>query len=508
MSDTVMTDSAAPLRGHKVATTVCVMLAALMQALDATIANVALPYMQGSLSATSEQANWVLTSYIVAAAIATPATGVMENRFGRRKLFISCVIGFVVASMLCGAAHTLDEMVMFRLLQGLFGAPLVPLAQSVLLDTYTFEQRGSAMAIFGLGVMLGPIIGPSLGGWLTDTYSWRWVFYVNLPIGIVTAVGLFFFLAEPTRTLVMRFDVFGFAFLAIAIASLQLFLDRGQQLDWFAATEIWFEVGLFVVSMYLFLVQMFTAEYPFVERQMFADRNFFFGQVLIFAIGAILLATLALLTPYLERLMNYPVLQAGLVLAPRGLGTMVSMLLVGRIIDRVGARTLIVVGLLLTAQALHEMSLFTPDVSESAIIRTGIVQGLGLGLVFVPLSTATFSTLPPRYWTQGTAFFNLMRNIGSSVGISVTGLLLIRYTSMMHASIAESINPFRGPVQQLKPALTNVTARASMDAEVSAQAAAIAYSNNFRLMMYAALLLAPLVLFLRDRPLKTMRPTG
>jgi DHA2 family multidrug resistance protein len=306
----------------------------------------------------------------------------------------------------------------------------------------------------------------------------------------------------------MRFDVFGFALLAIAIASLQLFLDRGQQLDWFAATEIWFEVGLFVVSMYLFLVQMFTAEYPFLERQMFADRNFFFGQVLIFAIGAILLATLALLTPYLERLMNYPVLQAGLVLAPRGFGTMVSMLLVGRIIDRVGAKTLIVVGLLLTAQALHEMSLFTPDVSESAIIRTGIVQGLGLGLVFVPLSTATFSTLPPRYRTQGTAFFNLMRNIGSSVGISVTGLLLIRYTSMMHASIAESINPFRGPVQQLKPALTDVTARASMDAEVSAQAAAIAYSNNFRLMMYAALLFAPLVLFLRDRPLKTMRPTG
>jgi MFS transporter, DHA2 family, multidrug resistance protein len=245
-----MTDSAAPLRGHKVATTVCVMLAALMQALDANRQRCT-TLMQGSLSATYEQANWVLTSYIVAAAIATPAIGVMENRFGRRKLFISCVIGFVVASMLCGAAHTLDEMVMFRLLQALFDAPLVPLAESVLLDTYTFEQRGSAMAIFGLGVMLGPIIGPSLGGWLTDTYSWRWVFYVNLPIGI-TAGGLFFFLAEPTRTLLMRFDVFGFALLAIAIASVQLFPDRGQQLDWFAATEIWFEVGLFVLSM-LFL---------------------------------------------------------------------------------------------------------------------------------------------------------------------------------------------------------------------------------------------------------------
>src|SRR4051812_28594537 len=222
------------LRGHKVATTICVMLAALMQALDATIANVALPYMQGSLSATSEQANWVLTSYIVAAAIATPATGVMENRFGRRRLFLMAVIGFVVASMLCGMARTLEQMVLFRLLQGVFGAPLVPLAQSVLLDSYPAEQRGSAMAIFGLGVMLGPIIGPSLGGWLTDSYNWRWVFYVNLPVGIATAIGLFVFLDEPRRGSTMRFDVIGFSLLAIAIGSLQLFLDRGQQLDWFA----------------------------------------------------------------------------------------------------------------------------------------------------------------------------------------------------------------------------------------------------------------------------------
>jgi DHA2 family multidrug resistance protein len=498
MTDVTAGSSATPLRGHKVATTVCVMLAALMQALDATIANVALPYMQGSLSATSEQANWVLTSYIVAAAISTPATGAMENRFGRRRLFIAAVLGFVLASMLCGAARSLDQMVLFRLLQGLFGAPLVPLAQSVLLDTYPPEQRGSAMAIFGLGVMLGPIIGPSLGGWLTDTYNWRWVFYVNLPIGLATAAGLFVFLSEPPRNVTLRFDALGFAMLAIAIASLQLFLDRGEQLDWFAATEIWIELGVFALSLYMFIVQMLTAEHPFLDREMFANRNFVLGQILIFAIGAILLATLALLTPYLEQLMHYPVLEAGLVLAPRGFGTMASMLLVGRIIDRVGARILIVVGLLLTAQALHEMALFTPDVSRAAIIRTGIVQGIGLGLVFVPLSTATFATLAPRYRTQGTAFFNLMRNIGSSVGISVTGFLLVRYTTMMHASIAENINPFRAPIQYLHPPLASATARASMDLQVTAQAAAIAYSNNFRLMMCAALLLVPIVLLLRD----------
>ena len=500
MTDAASGRTSQPLLGHRAGTTLCVMMAAMMQALDATIANVALPYMQGSLSATPEQANWVLTSYIVAAAIATPATGLLENRLGRRKLFMGAVIGFIIASMLCGAARTLDQMVVFRLLQGLCGAPLVPLAQSVLLDSYPAEQRGSAMAIFGLGVMLGPIIGPSLGGWLTDTYNWRWVFYVNLPIGVLTAAGLFLFLFEPPRAARMRFDILGFAFLSIAIASLQLFLDRGQQLDWFAATEIWIELGTFLLAMYMLLVQISTAEHPFIAREMFLNRNFAFGQFLIFGVGGILLATLALLTPYLERLMNYPVLTAGLVLAPRGFGTMASMLLVGRIIDRVGAKVLMVIGLLLTAQSLHQMSLFTPDVSASAIIRSGIVQGLGLGLVFVPLSTSTFATLPPRYRTQGTAFFNLMRNIGSSVGISVTGFLLTRYSTMMHASIAENINPFRGAVRALHPSLTSATARASIDLLVTEQAAAIAYANDFLLMMYATLLLIPLVLLLRGRP--------
>ena len=500
MSDVTSGAISRPLLGHRAATTLCVMMAAMMQALDATIANVALPYMQGSLSATPEQANWVLTSYIVAAAIATPATGILENRLGRRKLFMGAVAGFVIASMLCGAARSLDQMVIFRLLQGLCGAPLVPLAQSVLLDAYPPEQRGSAMAIFGLGVMLGPIIGPSLGGWLTDTYNWRWVFYVNLPIGLLTAAGLFVFLAEPPRAVKIRFDVLGFAFLSIAIASLQLFLDRGQQVDWFAATEIWIELGVFLLAMYLFLVQILTVEHPFIATEMFLNRNFALGQFLIFGVGGILLATLALLTPYLERLMNYPVLTAGLVLAPRGLGTMASMLLVGRIIDRVGAKVLMVTGLLLTAQALHQMSLFTPDAPISAMIRTGIVQGLGLGLVFVPLSTSTFATLPPRYRTQGTAFFNLMRNIGSSVGISVTGFLLTRYSTMMHASIAEKINPFRAPVHNLHPAMTSVTTRASLDLLATEQSAAIAYANNFLLMMYAALLLIPLVLLLRGGP--------
>ncbi len=495
---TDVTSDAAPAQAtSRIPITVCVMMAALMQALDATIANVALPHMQGSLSATPEQANWVLTSYIVAAAITTPATGVLEAWLGRRRLFLAAVLGFIAASMLCGAARTLNQMVVFRLLQGVFGAPLVPLAQSVLLDTYPPARHGSAMAVFGLGVMLGPIIGPSLGGWLTDAYNWRWVFYVNLPIGLATAAGLFMFLVETPRSATLRFDAFGFAMLALAVASLQMFLDRGQQVDWFAATEIWIELGLFVLCSYLFVVQLVTAEHPFIPREVFRNRNFVLGQILIFAIGAILLATLALLTPYLEQLMNFPVLTAGLVLAPRGLGTMASMLIVGQLINVIQPRFLIVAGLLLTALALYEMSGFTPDISTTAIVRTGLTQGFGLGLVFVPLSTVTFSTLPPRFRTQGTALFNLMRNIGSSVGISLTSFLLVRYSTMMHAELAQSITPFRQAIRALHPPLTTAAARASFDQQVVVQAMTIAYANNFLLMMYAALLVIPLALLLR-----------
>src|ERR1700710_376234 len=481
--------------------TATVMLATLMQALDTTIANVALPYMQGSLSATTDQINWVLTSYIVAAAIITPATGWLEARFGRKPLFLTSVIGFIVTSMLCGTAVSLAQIVVFRLLQGIFGAPLVPLSQAVLLDAYPREQQGQAMAVFGLGVMLGPILGPTLGGWLTDSYSWRWVFYVNLPLGVLCALGIFLFLGRRAhRPLAGRLDWLGFASLSLGIGALQLLLDRGERLAWVCPREIQLESALCMLGFYLFTVHSLTASDPFIDLALFRDRNYVIGIMLIFIVVVVLLATLSLLTPYLERLMNYPVLTAGLVLAPRGVGTLAAMLLVGRIIDRVGAKALMVTGLLLTAQALHQMSLFTPDVPTSAIIRTGIVQGLGLGLVFVPLSTSTFATLPPRYRTQGTAFFNLMRNIGSSVGISVTGFLLTRYSTMMHASIAENINPFRGAVRALHPSLTSATARASIDLLVTEQAAAIAYANDFLLMMYATLLLIPLVLLLRGRP--------
>ncbi|WP_046868710.1 DHA2 family efflux MFS transporter permease subunit [Microvirga massiliensis] len=480
--------------------TVCVMMATIMQALDTTIANVALPYMQGNLSATQDQINWVLTSYIVAAAIATPVTGFLAARFGRRRLFLTAVAGFTGASVLCGIAGSLEQMVLFRLLQGIFGAPLVPMSQSVLLDSYPKERHGSAMAMWGVGVMVGPILGPTLGGWLTESYNWRFVFYVNLPVGILTFLGLSAFLSE-SRISKLPFDWFGFATMSLFIGALQMMLDRGEQMDWFSSIEIVLEAALAGLSLYLFLVHTATSDRPFIDPKMFKDRNFSIGLFFIFVVGIILLATLALLTPYLQNLMGYPVITAGMVLAPRGIGTMIAMMIVGRVIGRVDPRSLITFGLLLTSFALYEMAGFTPDVSQGVLVRTGIVQGFGLGFIFVPLSTITFATLAPEFRTQGTALFSLVRNIGSSIGISLVIFLLGHNTQAMHAELVEHITPFNDALQTGSAGriwdLTTEAGRVALNAEITRQATIIAYNDDFKLMMIVALAALPLVLLLR-----------
>jgi len=485
---------------HVALLTLCVMLATIMQALDTTIANVALPYMQGSLSATTDQINWVLTSYIVAAAIATPVTGFLEARLGRKRLFQIAVAGFTAASVLCGIATSLPEMVLFRLLQGLFGASLVPLSQAVLLDSYPKEKHGSAMAMWGVGVMVGPILGPTLGGWLTEFYNWRWVFYINLPVGIVTFLGLSAYLSE-TRISKVRLDWFGFAMLGIAIGSFQMMLDRGEQIDWFSSTEIVIEAVLATLAFYLFLVQTFTVKEPFIDPRIFRDRNFAVGLCFIFVVGIILLASLALITPYLQNLMGYPVITAGMVLAPRGMGTMVAMIIVGRIIGRVDPRVLLAAGLLITAAVLWEMTLFTPSVSEWTLIRTGVLQGMGLGFMFVPLSTITFATLPAHLRTQGTALYSLMRNLGSSIGISLVIFLLTRNIQIVHAELAGHVTPFNDALGQVGPShfwnMATVAGRAALNAEVTKQASVVAYANDFKLMMLVALAALPLVFLLR-----------
>jgi MFS transporter, DHA2 family, multidrug resistance protein len=318
--------------------------------------------------------------------------------------------------------------VLFRTLQGMFGAALVPLSQSVLIDINPRERRGSAMALFGIAVMVGPVLGPVLGGWLTENYSWRWVFYINLPIGALAFLGITALLPDTDRNADAKLDWFGFGSLSLAIGAMQILLDRGEQLDWFGSGEIWIEAIVAASAFYLFLVHTFTADEPFVKPALFRDRNFAAGMAFIFIVGVTYLASLALMTPYLQSLMNYPIVTAGLVLGPRGIGTMVAMMIVGRLVGRVDTRLLLVIGLGLVAWSFYDLTGWTPDVSQMRIMGNGVVQGAGLGFLFVPLTTVSLATLPPEQRTDGTALFNLSRNIGSSVGISVVTSLLTQNT--------------------------------------------------------------------------------
>jgi len=477
------------------------MLATVMQALDTTIANVALPHMQGALGATQDQIAWVLTSYIVAGAICTPLVGYLSARFGRKRLFIASVVGFTVASMLCGVAQSLGQIVLFRLVQGVFGASLVPLSQALLLDTYPRERHGQAMALWGVGVMVGPILGPSLGGLLTEYYNWRWVFYINLPFGLLAWLGIAAFVHETPADRERRFDWFGFAMLSLGIGALQMMLDRGESLDWFASREILIEAVLAGLGLYLFVAHMFTAEHPFIEPGLFKDRNFSVGLVFIFIIGVMLFATMALMPPFLHTLMGYPVLDVGLLLAPRGAGTMVAMMIVGQLSGRVDVRYTIFAGLMLTTLSLWEMARFTTDIGSWDIVRTGLTQGLGLGFIFVPLSTITFATLAPHYRNEGTSLFSLARNIGSSIGISLVITYLAQRTQINHAAFADFLNPFSLPLRQAVEAgaidLSTPQGLSMLNAEVNRQAATLAYLQDFRLMMWVTLAATPLLLLLR-----------
>ena len=498
-----MADAAtSPRPVNRLAITVCVILAVIMQALDTTIANVALPYMQGSVSASADQINWVLTSYIVAAAIMTPPSGFLANRFGRKRVLMVAVAGFVVASMLCGMAQSLFQIVAFRLLQGFFGAALVPIAQSILLDIYTPEERGSAMALFGVSVMVGPVLGPVIGGWLTENFTWRWVFYINAPLGALAFVGIFFFMRETRFSAATKLDWLGFGSLSIAIAAMQMFLDRGAQLDWFSSLEIIIEAVVAVSAFYIFLVHTFTAKHSFVDPALFLDRNFSVGMLFIFIVGITYLASLALMTPFLQTLMGYPVVTAGLVMGPRGIGTMVCMFIVGRLMGRVDTRLLLMVGLLLTAWAMYDMTGWTPAVSEETIALTGFIQGAGLGFLFVPLTTVTFATLAPEQRADGTGLYNLSRNIGSSVGISVVSYLLTRNEQVNHATIASNVTAVNRAFDSSAAMLHawnpwTASGRAALDQVIQVQASITSYIDDFKLMMILSLVAIPLVLLLR-----------
>ena len=485
----------------RLAITACLILATLMQALDTTIANVALPYMQGSVSASQDEIAWVLTSYIVASAIMMPPTGFLATRFGIKRVLLICIAGFTVASMLCGAAQSLTQIVVFRCLQGALGAAINPLTQTVLFNINPPERQGRAMSMFGIAIMAAPVLGPVVGGWLTFDYSWRAVFYINLPIGVLAFIGTLIFLPESKVNSNFKLDWLGFGTLSLAVGAFQLLLDRGSEQDWFSSREIIIECMLAGLAFYLFLVHIFAARTPFIRPALFADRNFTAGTLFSVSVGVTSFAALSLQPPFLQGLMNEPIVTAGLVMGPRGVGTIVSMLLAGRLIGRLDTRIILFAGLITTAWAFDAMSHWTPNVSNMTIMLTGAVQGIGQGMIMVPLTTLSLSTLAPRHRAEGAGVYNLARNLGSSVGVSVVNSLLTYNVQVNHAEITNDVTAFNRLLNSPHVAAfwSPFTAggRAALDAVINQQAQIIAYDNDFKFLMCATLVTLPLLLLMR-----------
>lgn len=480
--------------------TVAVMGASVMQILDTTIANVAIPHMQSSLGATSETVNWVLTSYIIASAVAMPITGWLADRIGRRQLFLAAVAGFIVASMACGAAQNLEEMVAFRFLQGISAAFIGPLSQSVMLDINPPERHARAMSIWGMGIMVGPILGPILGGWLTEQANWRWVFYVNLPVGLLT-LAMMWTLLPATRTVSRRFDLFGFSMLALGLAALQLMLDRGANQDWFNSTEIWIELGVSLACLWMFVIHLLTARAPLFNRAMLTDRNLVTAMGFMIVIGVVMFSSMALLPPMLQRLFDWPVIDTGLVLAVRGVGILLSMWVAGQLLGKIDARWMVGTGLVVASYSLWQMSHWSLMMGSWPVVVSGLVQGVGMGLIFIPLNTMAFATIPPQYRTDGSSLLNLFRSVGASVGISVVTTLLGANTQTSHEDLAQHIT--NSSVSLLDPStadrfgIVGDTALAMVNAEINRQAAMVAYIDDFWLMMWITLAAVPLVMLLR-----------
>jgi len=491
----IASPSAAIATPNKLMITVIMMLATIMQALDTTIVNVSLPHMEGSLGATQDQISWVLTSYIVAAAIMTPATAWLAGRVGRTRLLVWSLIGFTAVSLLCGLAASVDQMVLFRILQGIMGAALMPLSQAILLDSHSRTEIGRAMSIWGMGVMVAPILGPTLGGYLTETYSWRWCFYINLPIGILTVLGALAFVPESPKVRDRKFDWFGFSFLSLAIAALQLSLDRGEQLGWFQSPEIKIEIVLTAFGLYMFVVHSLTSKRPFIDLAMFSDRNFVSCIALAVTTGVVFNGSFVLTPQLLQTELNYPVVTAGLVMGPRGFGTIAAMMIYGRIANLVDQRLFVLVGLCTIGVTMYQMSEWSLMVSARDLIELGVIQGVGMGLTFAPMTALAFSTLPIHLRTEASGFYALVRNVGGAIGISIVISRLSELTQTNHAHLGAFMTPFR----QLS-GLSELSGRGSLkllDLGLNRQAGMIAYVNVFRLLALVTVACIPVLLWIR-----------
>ena len=488
--------------------TASVMMATTVVILDMTIATIALPHMQGGLGATQDQISWVMTTYFMMQAITMSATGWLAERLGRKCLFIGALMGFAVFSILAGSATSLEEILIFRSLQGMFSAPIIPISQALMLDSYPRERHAQAMSIWGMGVMLAPVMGPVVGGWLTDEYSWRWVFYLSMPFSILGILGALLFIRESPKNLDRKFDILGFMMLALALAGAQFLLDRGEGEGWFGSDLIVVTAAIAILSLYMFVVHSATTKNPFISPGMIKDRNFMIGLGFMFLLGVLVLSMNVLMPLFLQNLRGYPILTAAMVMMPRGLGSLFGLILAGKLSGKMDPRIQIALGFASTAYSAYLFSTFTPDVGIWAFIYAAFFNGIGIGMIFVPLTAVSFWTLPTRLRTEASTFTSLMRNYGSGIGVSIVMTVLARTQSTSHAYMAEQMNPYNDAMQApWLPEQWNILTAdglGMLNVEVNRQALALGFLNDFTLIMVGALISVPLVFLLarsrEDKP--------
>jgi DHA2 family multidrug resistance protein len=485
---------------NRIPITGALMLATLMNTLDSTIANVALPHIQGSVSAAQDEITWVLTSYIIATAIMTPLSGWLSQKIGLKRMLLISIGGFTLASMLCGIATSLPEIVAYRLLQGVAGASLIPLSQTVMLNLYPQRLMPRVMSIWSAAVILGPIIGPTLGGWITEDLSWRWVFYINLPVGILAFLGVYAFMAHDEGGRQRPFDFLGFGALVTFVLGFQIMLDRGPSQDWFSSTEIWVELILAAMGLWVFVVQTATSENPFFHRDLAKDANFVGTTIFGFFVGALLFSTSALLPSFMQNLMGYSAIQSGITSMPRGVGSLISFLSIPWLLQRFGAKRTLFAGVILNILSTWQMGRFDLSMTSEPIMVASFIQGIGTGLMFAPLNTLAYATLDPRHRTEGTIVSTMARSLGSSVGISVVQAALIRDAALGHLRLSERLDPANPVLRSALPPLMDPTSPAGLqilNGEVTRQGTMLSYDAVFSWMALSIILLIPLILILK-----------
>jgi DHA2 family multidrug resistance protein len=485
-----------------------VMLATFMEVLDTSVANVALPHIAGNLSASTEESTWVLTSYLVSNAIILPATGWLSSYFGRKRFLIFCIVMFTVSSAMCGAAASLGFLVVARILQGAGGGALQPIAQAVLLESFPPAKRGAAMAVYGLGVVVAPIIGPTLGGWITDNYSWRWIFYINIPIGMLAVFMAQTFLTDPPylrKAKVGQIDYIGFGLMAIGLAAFQIMLDKGQQEDWFESTFIVVLAAVAVATLAGFVVRELTTAEPIVDLHVFKNRNFAVGTFMMAVMGAVLYGTIALLPLFLQTMLGYPALESGMTVSPRGFGSMISMVIVGRLVAKMDGRMLIAFGFAILGFATYLLTDINLQITSSTVMWPNVISGLAMGFIFVPLTTVAMGTLANEQMGNATGIYNLMRNSGGSIGIAAATALLSRsaqtHQAVLSAHLTPYDSPFRSAVERiggglaghLAPGASTRAAYGMIYGELVKQANVLAFVDTFRLLAVMCFFCVPLV---------------